>query len=1221
MYVAQSSHQVGQNRIRKFSLTGQYITKYGSPTDELGKVSSPVRVAFDTVRNIYVADQHGRVQKFNPSGQFIMEINGQGNERFQPIEGITVDNQGNLYVLESTDYTGIARIQKFTSSGKYLQSFDPVGDEYPPNSYKYMTGIAVDGAGNMYVSEYSGWIRKLNPAGQLTAKIGLSDLSSEKLEHPRSLTVDRLGNIYVLDDKESDEIIKFDAAGKYILRFAPNGFDTMPLESIAVDVSGNIYVGDPNSVHVFDATGKRLTTLARSGNAIAVSSDGYRIAAATTSGNAVYLLASTQIAPSEKNFITGTLFEDQNNNCTKNLPEPGIPGVVVAAEPGPYYGVSDELGNYTIQVDTGSYTIRQILPQQTGKDIRQTCPVNPSTCTARFDSFDKAISGIDFGNQVTLAPFLSANVSSDRRRRCFTNQTTITYSNTGFAATTDAKVYVQLPEHIAFKSADKPFTRDQAGNYVFDVGTLQPNQAGTLHLSDSVICGDESIRNLTVCTKAWITPFNNYTPPTNWDQADIMVAAQCKDNGFVRFVVKNAGQGSMADSVSLRIFLDAQLALTHSYRLMKGDSLVLQVPANGRTARLEADQTVNHPRKLQANATVEGCGKNANGSISTGFVNALPPDDAEPEVSVDCKPILDSYDPNDKLVSPAGVTAENYTPTNTELRYQVRFQNTGTDVAYRVVVVDTLSEHLDMATLQMGTSSHPYRFELSGKGHPVLTWTFDNINLPDSAQNQEGSNGFIQFSIKPKADLPEKTKVENFADIFFDYNSPIRTNIVENRLYDMPPQVANAVRLNPENVVATPLLSGFSPAQGQLGATITLTGKNFAISPANNQVRFNGVLTTIIRAEANSLTVRVPNGAITGRISVQTADGTSQSSHDFLVFQPPTIASFTPQEAVADAGTLVTLQGTNFSADIQLDTLTFNGVPAKITRATTTSLTAEIPAGITTGKIRVGTLGGNVETNQNFVVWYPPVISSVSPLTGKAGTEVTLVGQHFADQPARNLVKFGEVTANVHQASANSLVVKVPANAQTGQISVVTPGGMALSSSEFVFLPTPVLMDFNPKRGIANTIVTLTGINFKVDARQDTVRFNGVAATILRSSANSMTVQVPKGTHSGKIAVAGMGGQAESTEDFLVDVLSPEEAVQIYPNPTDGRFVIDLTKADFAVRVVRIYNVLGQLLYSQELSDNQEDILAVDLPHYTPGLLVVFVQTDQGTVVKKLGGR
>ncbi|HEX8528921.1 MAG TPA: T9SS type A sorting domain-containing protein, partial [Cytophagales bacterium] len=112
------------------------------------------------------------------------------------------------------------------------------------------------------------------------------------------------------------------------------------------------------------------------------------------------------------------------------------------------------------------------------------------------------------------------------------------------------------------------------------------------------------------------------------------------------------------------------------------------------------------------------------------------------------------------------------------------------------VVTDTLSEHFDLATLQTGAASHPCNVTVSGKGRPVLTFTFNNINLPDSTRDRQGSNGFIRFSIVPKADLPEKTRIENFADIFFDYNEPVRTNTVFNRIYDVPPVVAEAVKLD-----------------------------------------------------------------------------------------------------------------------------------------------------------------------------------------------------------------------------------------------------------------------------------------------------------------------------------------------------------------------------------------------------------------------------------------
>ncbi len=175
--------------------------------------------------------------------------------------------------------------------------------------------------------------------------------------------------------------------------------------------------------------------------------------------------------------------------------------------------------------------------------------------------------------------------------------------------------------------------------------------------------------------------------------------------------------------------------------------------------------------------------------MSLGFVAQLPPDDAEPEVDTDCLPITDSFDPNDKLVLPAGISSEHLTAFGQELEYTVRFQNTGNDYAYQVVVIDTLSDQLDLSTLRVAGASHAYRFKVAGKGRPVLTFTFDDINLPDSTRDQAGSNGFIKFTVLPLAGLPAGTRIENFADIYFDYNPPVRTNTVYNTLGVLPAEI------------------------------------------------------------------------------------------------------------------------------------------------------------------------------------------------------------------------------------------------------------------------------------------------------------------------------------------------------------------------------------------------------------------------------------------------
>ncbi|CAA9271010.1 MAG: hypothetical protein AVDCRST_MAG56-3056 [uncultured Cytophagales bacterium] len=505
-------------------------------------------------------------------------------------------------------------------------------------------------------------------------------------------------------------------------------------------------------------------------------------------------------ARSSYGLVKGRVYEDANGDCVFNNGEKGMAGRVVVTRPGNYFSFTDSLGNYAITVDTGRYTVEQVVPANLNPYTRRVCPANPNSHAVHVTQYGSTVAGYDFANQTAIAPLLSVGVSSDRRRRCFTSVTTVSYCNEGLAAAQNVRVHVQLPGHVALVGARQPYAKDREGNYVFTIGTLAAGSCGTIQLVDSVVCNDPAIRGLTQCTKAWITPVNDRTPGAGWDRSDVTLKASCGNNGRVRLALYNTGTSNMADSSAYRIYLDAGLAFTRNYKLAKGDSLVLHVPANGRTVRLEADQRPAHPDKRQSNITLEACGTNGGGTVSKGFVGQFPQDDEAPEVAIECLPIIDSFDPNDKAVSPEGVTDQRYTPTGRVLDYVVRFQNTGTDVAYQVVVVDTLSEYLDISTLRVGAVSHPYKMQVSGKGRPVLTFTFNGINLPDSTADEPRSHGRIQFSIQPKAGLPEKTRVGNFADIFFDYNEPVRTNTTLNTIYDVPPVVAADVALAPGDV-------------------------------------------------------------------------------------------------------------------------------------------------------------------------------------------------------------------------------------------------------------------------------------------------------------------------------------------------------------------------------------------------------------------------------------
>jgi hypothetical protein len=80
-----------------------------------------------------------------------------------------------------------------------------------------------------------------------------------------------------------------------------------------------------------------------------------------------------------------------------------------------------------------------------------------------------------------------------------------------------------------------------------------------------------------------------------------------------------------------------------------------------------------------------------------------------------------------------------------------------------------------------GVSSHPYSIEFGGR---AVKFIFDPIELVDSFKNESLSHGYVHFKVKPNQGLRQKTKIENRADIYFDYNAPIRTNTVFNTILD-----------------------------------------------------------------------------------------------------------------------------------------------------------------------------------------------------------------------------------------------------------------------------------------------------------------------------------------------------------------------------------------------------------------------------------------------------
>ncbi|MFN6945771.1 MAG: MBG domain-containing protein [Cytophagaceae bacterium] len=480
------------------------------------------------------------------------------------------------------------------------------------------------------------------------------------------------------------------------------------------------------------------------------------------------------------NTIRGRVYNDINNNCVFNTGEKGLAGINVRTNLG-YSGVTDANGNYEIFLPGGSatYTLSIETNSFSRNNSSITCP-SSNELSVSFAGNNQTRTANNFGLTINECSDLRVLVSSDRRRRCFRSNTRVLYRNHGRLQAENAEVKVIMPEYVYAISSVPAWNRRDGDTLFYNLGTVVGLGSGVISIVDSVICWQEEIRGLTQCTKAIISPHGECFTYADWDNSDVRIQGTCQD-GEIDTYFHNIGTGDMSDSLEYRIFLDDELVRIGRYKIAAEDSFRVTVPVNGATLRIEADQSPYHPDYSYAYLAMEGCADPETGEFSHGHVNNFPLPVSYTE-SKHCMPIIDSYDPNDKLVTPEGFGEENKVLQSTNFDYKIRFQNTGTDVAYTVVVVDTLDANLDFSTFKFHGTSHNCKLEVAGTDRKILTFIFGGIDLPDSTSNEPKSHGYIDFSIKAKDELAVGTRIENRAHIFFDYNSAIITNTTSNKV-------------------------------------------------------------------------------------------------------------------------------------------------------------------------------------------------------------------------------------------------------------------------------------------------------------------------------------------------------------------------------------------------------------------------------------------------------
>lgn len=228
-----------------------------------GQMQRPMDVAVDASGNVLIVDrENNRVEKFDPSGNLLLEFNGTlgGGTKFSDPRSIAVTAAGNIWVAE----LGAKRLQEFNAKGEFIRKLTYEGN----GKFVEPLGVAAGPGETLWVTDLgSHSLYRFKETGTLLSIV--SGLPAAAL--PTGVDVDASGNAWVAE-QSTDKIYEFDSTGKLLFSFGGPGSELGQFNDpngVAVTDSGNILVVDANNnrVQEFESNGVLLRKFSSAGTA------------------------------------------------------------------------------------------------------------------------------------------------------------------------------------------------------------------------------------------------------------------------------------------------------------------------------------------------------------------------------------------------------------------------------------------------------------------------------------------------------------------------------------------------------------------------------------------------------------------------------------------------------------------------------------------------------------------------------------------------------------------------------------------------------------------------------------------------------------------------------------------------------------------------------------------------------------------------------------------
>jgi YD repeat-containing protein len=254
-------------RLEKFTSTGQFIAAYGSTGSGSGQLSNAWGIAIaQATGNVYVAEMgNNRIQVFNSAGAFVRTFGfgvangeenfqnctascragtaGTGNGQMRSPSGVAIDGAGNVWV---SDY-GNSRIEEFTASGEFIKLF---GSKGSGNGQFNEPGELAFSEGNLYVTDQANHrVQEFSPVGTYLGQFGAEGSGPGQFKEPWGIAADPVtGDLYVVDSIATGRVEKFNVNRTFMAEVSGRTI-TSPT-GIAVNAAGELYVTEQYAAKV-----------------------------------------------------------------------------------------------------------------------------------------------------------------------------------------------------------------------------------------------------------------------------------------------------------------------------------------------------------------------------------------------------------------------------------------------------------------------------------------------------------------------------------------------------------------------------------------------------------------------------------------------------------------------------------------------------------------------------------------------------------------------------------------------------------------------------------------------------------------------------------------------------------------------------------------------------------------------------------------------------------